>query len=344
MDKNDKNNTKNTKKKTGKDVQGIKPKKWTREHEKILIDWADKAMCYRWLHSKSNIKFTRMNTYFTIPVIVMSTITGTANFAADRVPEDYRGYYSMIIGGVNIFAGIITTIQQFLKIGELNEAHRVSSISWDKFYRKIRVELAKPPQERQNVYDFLKSCTEEFDRLMETSPVIEKQIIQLFNDTFNGDHLDEKKKKMFESLKKPEICDSLESVQFSMFQEDENAKKENKYKNMIDEVINASKEKSQNEKDSMKFKLIDQFVENFVSDMMRGPNKQEMMNNLNFDELGITEEDIEDYMRDNAHKFVVKNNNDTIKDLGDIEMGTEIMEMTTDVMQQINMDTTINRL
>ena len=23
------------------------------EHEKILIEWADKAMCYSWLHSKS---------------------------------------------------------------------------------------------------------------------------------------------------------------------------------------------------------------------------------------------------------------------------------------------------
>ena len=115
-----------------------------------------------------------------------------------------------------------------------------------------------------------------------------------------------RRKKMFESLKKPEICDSLESVQFSMFQEDENMKKENKYKDMLDEIINTSKEKSQNERDNMKFNLIDQFVENFVSDMMRGPNKQEMMNNLNFDELGITEQDIEDFMRDNAHKFVVK--------------------------------------
>jgi hypothetical protein len=24
---------------------------WTQEHEEILIEWADKAMCYRWLHS-----------------------------------------------------------------------------------------------------------------------------------------------------------------------------------------------------------------------------------------------------------------------------------------------------
>ena len=23
---------------------------WSPEHEQILIEWADKAMCYRWLH------------------------------------------------------------------------------------------------------------------------------------------------------------------------------------------------------------------------------------------------------------------------------------------------------
>ena len=27
---------------------------WTREHEVILIEWADKSMCYRWLHSKAH--------------------------------------------------------------------------------------------------------------------------------------------------------------------------------------------------------------------------------------------------------------------------------------------------
>ena len=27
---------------------------WTQEHEQILIEWADKAMCYRWLHAKAN--------------------------------------------------------------------------------------------------------------------------------------------------------------------------------------------------------------------------------------------------------------------------------------------------
>ena len=137
---------------------------WTPEHEKILIEWADKAMCYRWLHSKSNALFSRLNAWYTIPVIVISTLTGTANFAQERVPSAYQNYFVMLVGAFNITAGIITTIQQFLKITQLNEAHRVSSIAWDKFYRNIKIELAKHPYERIDVKQMIKMSKEEFDR------------------------------------------------------------------------------------------------------------------------------------------------------------------------------------
>ena len=89
---------------------------WTEHHENILVEWADKATCYRWLHAKSHIDYSKANTWFTIPVIVMSTLTGTANFAQDRFPDSVKPVFSSIVGSVNIFAGILTTIQQFLKI------------------------------------------------------------------------------------------------------------------------------------------------------------------------------------------------------------------------------------
>ena len=129
---------------------------WNKDHDKILVEWADKAMCYRWLHAKSHSHYSTANAWFTIPVIIMSTLTGTANFAQDRVPIEYQGYFVMTVGGFNILAGIITTIQQFLKITQLNEAHRVASIAWDKFYRNIKIELAKHPKERLPVIQFLK--------------------------------------------------------------------------------------------------------------------------------------------------------------------------------------------
>ena len=268
---------------------------WTKDHEKILVDWGDKAMCYRWLHAKSHNIFNKVNAMFTIPVIIMSTLTGTANFAQERVPLEYRGYYSMGVGLVNIIAGIITTIQQFLKISELNEAHRVSSISWDKFYRKIRVELAKPPQERQMVHDFLKSCTEEFDRLMETSPNIDKSVIGLFDKTFN-DSLNPEKQRMFAQLKKPEICDALESIEMSLFKEDETEKRHTNFKKMINDVVLHIGDASEEQARSMKMKLMQEFVDNFKREMVRNPTKQEIIHNLVSDNMALDNTIIDEFV------------------------------------------------
>lgn len=206
---------------------------WTQDHVNILVEWADKAMCYRWLHSKAHQYYARNNMWFTIPVIIMSTITGTANFAQDKLPEEHRGLFGMAVGSVNIFAGILTTIAQFLKISELNEAHRVASIAWDKFYRNTKVELAKSPTERLPVMQMLKHSKEEFDRLMETSPTISDEIINLFKTTFsdglskiNG-KIEEselsKRQKAYLQLKKPEICDTIESTANSVYKLKEGA-------------------------------------------------------------------------------------------------------------------------
>ena len=56
-------------------TKSMKDMKWQPQHTKILIDWADKAMCYRWLHTKCTHKYTLANAWFTIPVIIISTLT-----------------------------------------------------------------------------------------------------------------------------------------------------------------------------------------------------------------------------------------------------------------------------
>ena len=302
---------------------------WTSGHEKILIDWADKAMCYRWLHARSHQRFSKVNTYFTIPVIIMSTLTGTANFAQDRVPEYYRGYYSMGVGFVNILAGIITTIQQFLKISELNESHRVSAIHWDKFYRKIKVELSKPTDERQNISSFLKNCTEEFDRLMETSPIIQKQTIELFQSTFSGKggKLSEAQKLAFQKMKKPEICDSLESVQASMYVPDKSNVAKTDYKKILEEVVSKIGTVDNNDGSVLKTNLILQFVTSFEGEMMRKPTLNELCLNLISDETQITKEDIMLHWNKSVPALAemanaIVNNNESQKlEESDIEMG-----------------------
>lgn len=265
---------------------------WKEYHENILVDWADKALCYRWLHSKSSSKYIKLRNLYTIPVIILSTLTGTANFALERVPEEYQGYCQIGIGSLNILAGIITTISQFLKINELSEAHRVSSISWDKFYRNIRVELVKCPEDRINVGYLIKSCKDEYNRLMETSPTIDTNIINEFNKTFKVKSKidDEKKKEALKSLNKPEILDSLESTKNIVYKVD---KKSN------DNLINIIKNrKNQIEKEDM----VNNFVETFEKEFSRKPSIIEIYDNL---DNNISQQNINKYL--NSSKWLNRN-------------------------------------
>ena len=184
---------------------------WSPENELILVEWCDAAQCYKWLNTRAHSKYSYMHAWFTIPTIVLSTVSGTASFAQASLPISAQIYAPMAIGTINIFIGILTTVQQYLKISELNESHRVSAISWDKFARNIRIELAKAPGERMDAKDFIKLNRQEFDRLMETSPSLSSDIIDEFNRTFRGED-DSDERKRYDALKKPDICNIIVSA------------------------------------------------------------------------------------------------------------------------------------
>lgn len=170
---------------------------WKKEDEEILKDWGDKAQCYEWMHNKGYQYYKNKSIWYTIPVIIISTITGTANFAQDRFGDDnVKNYVVMGIGTLSIVAGIITTISQFLKINELNEGHRVATLSWGKFNRNIKTELTKHPLDRNSPDLIIKVSKDEYDRLIEVSPAIPKHIISLFNNLYGKD----------DTFIKPDIC------------------------------------------------------------------------------------------------------------------------------------------
>ena len=196
------------------DKKDKKKVEWSPENEKILVEWCDIAQCYKWLNNRAHSKLSKLHAYYTIPAIVLSTITGTASFAQTSLPENYRMFAPMVIGTINIAVGILATVQQYLKISELNEAHRVATIAWDKFARNIRIELAKAPTERPDAGMFLKHNRDEYDRLMETSPSIPEDIIKEFTTTFSIENQkDPEKKRQFKMLKRPDICDIIISAE-----------------------------------------------------------------------------------------------------------------------------------
>lgn len=250
---------------------------WEGHHETIFIDWADKASCYNWLHNKSYLKYHMKRNMFTIPVIIMSTLTGTANFALERIPVEYQDSCSIAIGSVNILAGIITTVAQFLKLNELTESHRVASIAWDKFHRSIRLELIKAPEERADVTYFMKNARDEFDRLMETSPNIDKDILNIFKEelTKGKDKAENARKlKNFNRLIKPEIFNELSTLKDVIY------KAPPQVEINIEDKVQIKKLNSERENYKSNVNTVKSFIDSFQNKYSRHPSYDEMTSNL----------------------------------------------------------------
>ena len=182
----------------------IKPNNgWTKEQEQLMAEWADIASCYRWMHDKYEKQATLSNLWITVPVIVLSTLTGSASFVMNSLvgdnPESNK-YAQIGIGGVSIFTGILTTLGNFFRYAQSSEANRVASISWGKFQRQIAIELALHPNDRIDSMDFLKFCRSELDRMIEQSPQIPDNVIEQFEKEFVNTP----------NLKKPDIAHGID--------------------------------------------------------------------------------------------------------------------------------------
>jgi len=173
---------------------------WTQEVEALLAQWSEKASCWRWLYGRAEKKYRYKYYMFSIPVIILSTLTGTANFGMDSyVPENSKQFATAVVGGLNLFAGLLSTLQNFLKVAEGMESARNSCVSWGKLQRSIQIELSLDTKRRQNSHDFLKICRSEYDRLTEQSPIVDDDIIAEF-----------KKKFKEYQISKPSICNGLD--------------------------------------------------------------------------------------------------------------------------------------
>ena len=165
------------------------PKIWHPQQEKILKAWGEAAACYRYMHYQAYCSYKNQSMKFTIPLIIVSTITGTANFAQETFPPTVQPFVPSAIGGLNLITAIATTIMQFHKINELMEGHRVASVQYGKVSRTIRLELTLPLSERtQNGTNMIENMRAEYDRLIEQSPNVPKYIIDSFEKEFPDDN------------------------------------------------------------------------------------------------------------------------------------------------------------
>jgi len=161
---------------------------YTSTEVELLEKWCKSAKNYFLLHDKAHNEYVKKNYGFTIPVIILSTLSGTASFSIQSFPDGIRSYVPMMIRGINIFVGILQTMTQFMKINELVSEHRNAAINFDKFSRSIIAELSLPENERSySGKDFVHICRKEMDRIIEQSPIVPEHILTNLDNLIKSD-------------------------------------------------------------------------------------------------------------------------------------------------------------
>lgn len=157
------------------------PREWSEQEEYLLALWSDRALCYKLMTERASRKYSNENLYFAVPIIILSTLCGSANLAVQSyVPPAHQSVASMVIGVVNLVAGVISTLQSFFRSAEKSAEHRNASVSWGKLHRLIFTELSLERSKRKPVKDFVRQAKNEYDRILDQSPPIPSPILHQF--------------------------------------------------------------------------------------------------------------------------------------------------------------------
>lgn len=158
-------------------IETSKCVEWDDSIESILSELGDEAQINAFMHKLANTYYTNQNIKFQLPIIILSAISGTGNFISSNFPE-YSQAIVLGVGGISIFTSIISSVAQFLKVSQLSENHRMSYLSWEKFYSTIKFQLRKKRESRDNIRDFISIVIPEYQRLKEISADIPKHICE----------------------------------------------------------------------------------------------------------------------------------------------------------------------
>ena len=161
---------------------------WYTFLEDTLASAAEEAQGYRIMHEKSHKHYSKISSRLTIPAIILSTLTGVANFGQQSL-ETYVGKNApLYIGAISIIAAIFATVAKYLRADEKSELHRSSMVQWDKLLRMLTTVLTQPRSRRIDAQEFLLQYREERNRLSEQVPVIPYKIRVWFLQHYGADY------------------------------------------------------------------------------------------------------------------------------------------------------------
>ncbi len=165
---------------------------YTKNLELYMKEVGEQSLCLSMLHKSSEGVFSNKSLAIDLPVIILSTITGSLTLSSKSLfGEENEENALKIVGTLSLFAGILGTIQAYFSFSRRSENDKNSYLSYGKLYREIKVQLGLPRDKgRMRARDLLRQIDQEYQRLDELSPLIPIAVVNIFKKKYKGSTID----------------------------------------------------------------------------------------------------------------------------------------------------------
>lgn len=142
---------------------------WTPKVEQLLQEWHKRVYAAQTAYYDEAERFRRRNYQLGIPVVILSSLVGTAVFSADNLNK-------LLVGSVSILAAVMASLQTFLKFGENATLHGSAADWFSAIRRDIEEVLALPTHLRGKPKVCLDSIRQEMNRAGQKSPELSEHL------------------------------------------------------------------------------------------------------------------------------------------------------------------------
>ena len=154
---------------TGKDVSVVP---WTPKMEQLLEEWHARVYAAQAAYYEVAEQLRRRNYQLGIPVVIVSSVVGTAVFA--DLGQDST--YKWVVGSISLAAAVLASLQTFLKFGENATLHGAAADWFSAIRRDIEQVLALPPELRGHPKQCLDSIRQEMNKAGQKSPELSERL------------------------------------------------------------------------------------------------------------------------------------------------------------------------
>lgn len=149
-----------------------------KDAETLLRDWLRRARESQHSHHEAG-KFCRaINYWFAAPVIIITTVVGTAAFAS--IEKQVSDSAKIWFGVVSLLAAVLSALQTHFQFSERSEKHKSLGATYGNIRREIEEVLSLPPGQRGDMKKVMSRIRERLDAIASEGPVVSRRI---FNRT-----------------------------------------------------------------------------------------------------------------------------------------------------------------